>query len=362
MSDTEQETHVARAVETGIRLGAIALLAIWVFDIIQPFVSPALWGIIIAVAGYPAYRRLVGWCGGREKLAAVIFSLLGVLLLVTPSVMLTRALANGVQHLASDVEDGSVEIPPPPDGARHWPVVGEKVHQLWGEAHDNLEEALRSVAPQIKTLSTWLLRSAASAGAALLQFVLSILIAGGVLANAEAGSQLAQRLCLRLAPQSGAGFATLAEQTVRSVATGVVGVAIIQSALAGVGFVAAGVPGSAFLVLLVLLVAVVQLPTAIVMLPVIVWGWTALSPVPAVIFTVWCLAVGLVDNILKPLLLGRGGDAPMLVIFLGALGGFVSAGIIGLFVGAVALVLAWEIITAWLEGPAPSDSTESSPA
>jgi predicted PurR-regulated permease PerM len=344
----EQETHIARAIETGIRLGAVFLLAMLVYDIVKPFLSPALWGIIIAVAGYPAYRRLVSLCGGREKLAAGIFSLLGVALLITPTVMLTGALVDGVQALASNIQDGGIDIPPPKPEVADWPFVGERVYASWSRAAVDLQGALEKLSPQIETLSGWLLKAAASAGAGVLQFLLSILIAGAVLANAEGGGRVATRLFVRLAPGSGAGFAKLAEQTVRSVAAGVIGVAVIQALLAGAGFFAAGVPGAAFLVLICLLLGVVQLPLALVMLPVLAWVWTSTPTLTAVLFTIWSVPASLSDNVLKPILLGRGVQAPMLVIFLGAIGGFVASGIIGLFIGAVILVLAYELLSVWL--------------
>jgi predicted PurR-regulated permease PerM len=201
-----------------------------------------------------------------------------------------------------------------------------------------------------------LLKAAGSAGSGVLQFVLSILIAGGVLANAEAGGRLVRRLFVRLAPGMGAGFAGLAEQTVRSVAAGVIGVALIQALLVGVGVFAIGAPAAPVIVLICLLMGVVQLPVLLLMLPVIAWAWGATGTVPALIFTIWSLAASLSDNVLKPILLGRGVEAPMIVIFLGAIGGFMSAGIIGLFVGAVILVLAYELFNVWLGGEGEPDA------
>lgn len=356
-NEAKQESQIARAIETAIRLGAIFVLGMFVFDIVRPFVSPVLWGVIIAVAAYPGYVRLVRLCGGRTTLAAVVFALLALALLITPTVMLTDVLVEKARTVALRVDDGTLEIPRPPAGVEKWPLVGPTLHQRGTQAASDLETALRTPGPQLATATKWLLDAAASAGKGVLQFVLSILIAAGVLANAEGGSRFANRLFVRLAPGSGAGFARLAEQTVRSVATGVIGVAIIQSVLVAVGVFAIGAPAAPVIVLACLLLGVVQLPTLIVLLPVIVWAWSATEPVPAAIFTIWSLAAGLSDNVLKPILLGRGVEAPMLVIFLGAIGGFVTAGIIGLFVGAVILVLAYELFNVWL-----SEETESDPA
>ncbi len=218
-------------------------------------------------------------------------------------------------------------------------------------AHSNLEAALRSLDAQLKVVGGWIVGAAAAAGIGVVRFTLSLIISGVLLANAEAGERLARQLFVRLAPERGAGFAQLAGQTVRSVASGVVGVAVIQSMLAAAGFFAVGVPAIAFWALLCLLLGVVQLPLGIVMVPIIVYVWFTDSTVTSILFTVWSVPVMILDNFLKPLLLGRGVDAPMWVIFIGAIGGFIASGIIGLFSGAVILVLAYELFQAWLETP-----------
>jgi len=352
----DQESQIMRAVETAIRLGAIFLLAMWVFDIIRPFVSPILWGIIIAVAAYPVYGGLVRLCGGRTTLGAVLFSLLGIVLLVTPTVMLTGSLVEWVDDTVEQIENGTITIPPPPAGVAEWPIVGEDLHYYWTEASERLQEAARTPGIQLETATRWLVSSTASAASGVLQFVLSILIAGAVLANSTEGSRLVNRLFVRLAPGLGGEFAKLSEQTVRSVATGVIGVAVIQSILVGIGLFAIGAPAAPLIVLFCMIMAIVQLPVLIVVLPVIIWAWGATDTVPALLFTIWTVAAAVSDNVLKPILLGRGVKAPMLVIFLGAIGGFIASGIIGLFVGAVILVLAYELFTVWLDRSDEADT------
>ena len=345
------EAVVGRSIEAAIRIAAIAILAYWVFDIIAPFVSPVLWGIIIAVAVYPVFRRLSGWLGGRRVLAASVFTVLALLLLITPTVALTRALIEWGQSAVTQINSGNIDVPAPPDTVADWPFIGETAHEYWSLAHANVEEALRALDTQLKVVGRWIVGAIASAGIGVVYFVLSIIISGVLLANAEAGERLAQQLSVRLAPERGAGFAQLAAQTVRGVASGVVGVAVIQSALAAAGFFAVGVPGTAFWALFCLLLGVVQLPMGIVIVPIIAYVWFVDSTGTSILFTLWCVPVMLVDNLLKPLLMGRGVEAPMLVIFVGAIGGFIASGIIGLFSGAVVLVLAYELFQSWLEAP-----------
>jgi predicted PurR-regulated permease PerM len=339
---------VQRAVEAAIRIGLVFLLAAWCFLIVEPFIIPILWGIIIAVASYPLYGWMRNKLGGRGKLAATLFTLLALALLITPTVMLVGTVAETTQHLSEDLQDGTLTIPPPPASVREWPLIGEELSAFWSSASENLGATLTSVAPHLKEAAGVLLATAAGAGAGILQFVISIIIAGVILANAVASAGFLTALAKRLIGDQGEALTTLASKTVRSVAQGVLGVALIQSLLAGVGLLAANVPGAGLWALLVLLLAVVQLPPILILAPIIVYVFSASSTTVAVIFLIWSIAVSMSDAFLKPLLLGRGVEVPVLVILVGAIGGMIYAGIIGLFVGAVILALGYELFRAWL--------------
>jgi predicted PurR-regulated permease PerM len=215
-------------------------------------------------------------------------------------------------------------------------------------ASTNLEEALRSVAPHLKGVGTWMARGAAGAVLATLQFAVAIIIAGVLLVNTPGASRTALALGGRVAGEEGAGFVALAVGTVRSVARGIVGVALIQATLAGLGFLAVGVPAAGLLALLCLLLCVMQIGPLAILLPAVIYVFATDSTVVAVAFLVWSIFVGLIDNVLKPLLLGRGAQVPMLVVFVGAIGGFLSSGILGLFIGAVVLALGYRLFLAWL--------------
>lgn len=340
---------VSRAIEIAIRIAAIAFVLFAVGEILAPFLSPIVWGIIIAVAAFPLFRWWTAQLGGRRGLAAISFTLLALLFLITPTVWLTSALVEWGRGFAAQIAEGGLKVPPPPPGVAAWPLVGQRLDQLWSLASSNLEAALGLLEPQLKAVAPWLLTSLAAAGVSVLKFVFSIVIAGVLLASSEEGGRLTRRLFVRLAPTMGADYARLAEQTVRSVANGVIGVAVIQALLAGAGFLAVGVPAAAFLALVCLVLAVVQLPMGVVVLPIVAYVWFTDTTLTAILFTAWNVPVILVDNLLKPLLLGRGVEAPMPVIFLGAIGGLVTSGIIGLFVGAVILVLAYELFRSWLD-------------
>jgi predicted PurR-regulated permease PerM len=359
MEGNPNDDFFDRALESTIRLALLLLLAYWSIQIISPFAAPVLWGIIIAIAVYPLYLKLNSLCGDRPKLAATVFVLIAIAVLILPVLALTESLVESGMRVAEDISAGSVAIPPPNESVKEWPLVGERLHQAWALAANNLEAALGQVQPQLEAIGRGLVGMAASAGAGVLMFLLSIIISGVFLATASAGSSLADQLFRRLAPEQGQNFGNLTVQTIRGVAAGVLGVAFIQALLAGIGLIVADIPLAGLWALLLLLLGVVQLPPTIVILPIIIYYFSEADTTSAVIFTAYMIPVAISDNFLKPLLMGRNVEAPMLVIFLGAIGGFVAAGLIGLFIGGVILVLAFELARAWLYSgqgdAAPSD-------
>ncbi len=339
---------ISKALEATIRIGVVVLLAIWSFQIFKPFLAPVLWGIIIAIASYSVYSRLKGMLGGRDGLAATVFTLLALALLITPTVMLSESVLVSAQTLSRNLEAGTVHVPPPPESVAGWPIIGERLNEFWSLASQNLDAALERIKPQLKAFSSWTVAKAAGAGLGILQFVIAIIIAGVLLAHASGGYRVARAIFTRLADQRGDELVDLATNTVRSVARGILGIALIQSLLAGVGMIAVGVPAAGLWSLLVLLLAVVQLPALIVLAPVIVYVFSTATTVVAIIFMIWSILVALSDSVLKPLLLGRGVDVPMLVIFIGAIGGMIVNGIIGLFVGPIILAITYTLFLEWL--------------
>lgn len=338
-----------RALEAAIRIGLVVLLVVWCFNIVQPFIMLVLWGAIIAVAVYPLFVRLSAVLGGRGKYAATLMTLFALALLVTPTVMLTDSAIANSQHIAHQLRDGTLTIPPPSAKVQSWPLVGNRLYNTWELAATNIGEVVNKYKPQLTRLGKYLLSAAAGAGITILQFIVSIIIAGVFLVYANTGCQGVEKVAARLmGAENGREFTAMAGTTIRSVAQGVLGVAIIQAILAGIGLLAIGVPYTGVWTLLVLLLAIMQVPTILVLGPIMLYVFSVEATVPAVLFMIWGLLVGFSDNILKPLLLGRGLDIPMLVILLGAIGGLILSGLIGLFVGAVVLAVGYRLFTAWL--------------
>jgi predicted PurR-regulated permease PerM len=351
-----RSTFFRDALDVTIRVGLVLLLLAWCFQIVRPFLTPILWGVIIAIAVAPAYRRAAAALGNRPKLTAVLFVLLGLAIFIAPVVNISGALIDSLQDVAGSFRSGSLRVPPPPESVAQWPVVGERISAFWSLAASNLEAAIESLSPQLKAFGSWLLAAATNTGLGILQFIFSMIIAGVVLANGESSRAGIEQLMRRVAGESGQRFVALTESTVRSVAAGIVGVALIQSTLVGVGFVLADIPGAGFWALLALFLCVIQVGPTLVLLPAVVYVFSTAETWTAVIFLVFSVFVALIDNVLKPLLLGRGVDAPILVIFVGAIGGFLSMGIIGLFVGSVVFVLFYTLLKTWVNEAPPASA------
>lgn len=336
-----------------IRLAALAILLLWCFRILQPFILPVLWGVIIAVAIYPLHRRLADAIGGRSGLAAMLVSGSLFLVLLIPTALLTRALVHNVATLAQPVRDDAIRIPLPPEGVQDWPLIGDFTFKLWTLAATNIGEALQVVQPQIRAFGAWLVDVAAGAGLGLLMLIFAFVIAGLLLAHAHRGSRVVRGVAQRLAGARGEEFARLAETTIRSVVRGVLGVAVIQALLAGIGMMAVGVPGAGIWALLCLIAATVQIGVGPIVIPAVIWVFATGDTLTGVLFLVWSVFVMVLDNVLKPLLLGRGVDVPMAVIFVGAIGGMLLSGIVGLFIGALVLALGYKLFQTWLAGEPP---------
>lgn len=352
------KTFMASAMASFIQISAVVILAWWCFSIVRPFIGVVLWGVIISVAAYPLHQNLAQRIGGREKLSAVILVLLGLAIVVLPAWMLAGSAMEGYAFLSERLGTGSLKVPPPNESVAGWPLVGERLYALWVEAAGNLSETLNHYGPQLRSIGMSAVGFAGGLTLGILQFILATIVGGALLTSADSGYRMAHKVANRLAgSERGAKLADLSIGTIRSVVKGVLGVAVIQALLAAIGLVIIGVPGAGLLAGAVLVLAIVQLPPWLVLLPVAIWYYSVAAAVPATIFLVYAIVVSLSDAVLKPMLLGRGLETPMLVILFGAIGGALTGGIIGLFVGAVVLALGYELFTTWAE----PDESERAP-
>ncbi len=348
--DSEDGSNFDRRVmQAAVRLSLLALLVFWCLKILGPFINPILGGIVIAIAVQAPYAKLTQVLGGRPRLAAVLLVLIALFVLIVPTIALGASLVDSTTGLTDEFAGEEFKVPPPPAGIEDWPIVGERLHEVWLSASQNLEAVLMKLAPYLKDVGLWLVSTVGDLGVGLLMFVVAIFIAGALLPNGDRSNQLARKASLMVAGRRGPAMSDLAASSVRSVTRGVLGVAVIQSLLSGLGMLVVGVPGAGLWTLMILILAVMQLPSMIVLIPVIFYVFSAQSTGVAVMFAIWAALVGLSDNVLKPLLMGRGSSVPMLVLFMGSLGGFVASGILGLFTGAVVLSLGYTIFMAWID-------------
>ena len=344
--------------EVLIRITIIITLAVLCFRIFAPFMNLMLWALILAVALYPMHQGLARRLGGKPGRSATLLVLAGLLIIGVPTVILGSSFAGQVHHGYTALENNEVTIKQPAPSVAEWPVVGERVYGAWSAAANDLPAFLKENEVQVKSLSRQALATAASTAGAVLLFLGSLIAAGIMMAYGESGSRAVERILVRFTePGRGQRLQVLCTQTVRSVATGVIGVAFIQALLLGVGFLIAGIPAAGVLAVVVMLLGILQLPALLISLPAIAWLWSSgdASTTANIAYTAYLLVAGFADNVLKPLLLGRGVDAPMPIILLGALGGMVSAGIVGLFVGAVLLAVGYQIFMDWV-GTAQADT------
>jgi predicted PurR-regulated permease PerM len=353
-----EKGYILHAREVFIRMSLLALMALTCYFILRPFLLLLLWGIILAIACYPGYRWISRALGRRDGMAAVLCtaSLLG--LVIVPTILLAGTLTGAAQSVASRVQNGTLSIPYPPPTVAKWPVVGVPLTNMWALASTNLDEALKKLTPYLRNYVPNLLSASAAVGGTLFQFILSILLAGFLLANHKANATLAHSIFDRIFGDRGEEFEELTESTIRSVTNGILGVAVIQSLFAGIGFVAVALPGAGMWAALFLVASVLQIGP-LILVPAVAYAFTFASTTHAVVFLVWCVLVGLMDNILKPLMLGRGSKVPTAVIFLGVIGGFVLMGIVGLFVGAIILSVGYKLFLLWLAERQPRVAAES---
>lgn len=358
-NDSDNRDFDKRVIQAALRLSLLAVLVFWCLRILGPFINPIVGGIVIAIAVQTPYAKLTQLLGGRPKLSAVLLVLFALFVLIIPAITLGASLVESSAGLSGDLMHDEINVPPPPENVATWPLIGEPLHAIWLSASQNLESALIKLAPYLKDVGMWLVSTVGDLGLGLAMFVVAIFIAGALLPNGERAAALASRVAFLIAGEQGPKMAKLGASSVRSVTRGVLGVAVIQALLAGLGMMVVGVPAAGLWTLLILILAVMQLPPTLILIPMIFYVFSTSSTVVAVLFAIWALVVGFSDNILKPLLMGRGSSVPMLVLFMGSVGGFIAGGILGLFVGAVVLSLGYTVFMAWVD---PANDNEDDTA
>jgi predicted PurR-regulated permease PerM len=335
-------------VELAIRLGVLGLLIFLAFTLVRPFITIAIWSVVLTVALYPVYDWMAGRLGGRRRLAAALITILNLLIVIGPATWLTLGLIDSIRNLSEHLDLSALTLPPPPQVVKTWPVIGDTIYQFWDLASTNLRAALGKAAPLLKPLGGTLLRIAEGAGTGIIEFFIAIAIAGFLFSPAPSLLNAIILLSHRLASGRGEKFVQIAGATIRAVSRGVVGISALQALLAGLGLMVAGIPGAGLITFAVLILGIIQVGPSVVLIPIAIWSWTAMETTTALLITIYLVPVSLLDNILRPLVMARGLDTPTLIILIGVIGGTISYGITGLFLGPIVLAVIWELLLAWI--------------
>jgi len=308
-----------------------------------PFI---VWSVVLTVALYPGFDWLAAVLGGRRVLAAAFITILGLLVVIGPVTWLGLGLIDGLKTLIQQLDSGKL-IPPPSETIKNWPLVGQEIYDFWSLASTNVRSALTSLLPQLQLLGEILLDTVSSAGTGMLKFLASVIIAGFLFSPGPQLVVATKRLALRIDKAYGEKFVELAGATIRAVSRGVIGISVLQAVIGGIGMSFAGIPGASLLTLAILVLGIIQIGPMLIVAPVVVWSWTTLTTGPALALTACMAIVSFIDNFLKPFVLSS-GSTPRVVTFIGVVGGVITYGFAGLFVGPVVLAVAWDLMNAWI--------------
>ncbi len=337
-----------KLVDLLIRLGFLFLILSWCFRILTPFTNVILWGIILAMAFYPVHNKLSAKLKNNNKLASTIIVLVSLTAILVPTYFLLNQTVASLSHLVEDFQSGILKIPKPSKEISEWPIIGESIYSLWQEVAENIESFFGKHKEQFMSFGQTLLEGIKNIGGSYITLILSIIISGALLSSTYA-QDLGKRFFNRLLGKQGDDFIILMSSTVGNVVKGVIGVAIIQSILIGIGLFLFGVPYAGVWTLLALVMAILQLPVLPIIIGVILWLFDELNTFPAIIGAIYFIGAALSDTPMKAMFLGKGASVPMLVIFLGVIGGFMSSGFLGLFTGAIIISIGYTLFINWLE-------------
>lgn len=330
-------------------IGVLIASSFWV---VRPFLSALIWATMVVVATWPLKTRFQAWLGGRQSLAVAVMTLSLLLMLFVPMALAIVTLVDNVDRIVGWSKWLAVtQVPPPPDWVAGIPVIGAKLQQFWMRfVASGIQDVAIKLAPYAKDISGWFVAEVGSFGKLFIQFLLTVVIAAILYAGGESFAAWVKQFGLRLAGEQGVNAVVLAGQAIRGVALGVVVTALVQSILGGIGLAIAGVPMAAVLTALMFMLCIAQLGPVLVLVPAVAWLYWTGDNVWGTVLLVWTLVVGTMDNVLRPYLIKKGADLPLLLIFAGVIGGLVSFGLVGIFIGPVVLAVTYTLLDAWIQG------------
>jgi len=342
--------------QTTLAVLFIGILIATSFWIVRPFISALIWATMVVVATWPVMIQVQAGLGGKRSLAVAVMTLSLLLVLLVPlSVAIITLVDNADRIVGWSKWLAETRVPPPPNWVAGIPVIGDKIQQFWLQFVANgLQDFAIKLAPYAKEITQWFAAEVGSFGMLFFQFLLTVIIAAILYAGGESAASWVKQFGLRLAGEKGVNAVVLAGQAIRGVALGVVVTALVQSILGGIGLAIAGLPLVAVLTALMFMLCIAQLGPILVLAPAVAWLYWTGDNTWGTFLLVWTLVVGSLDNVLRPYLIKKGADLPMLLIFAGVIGGLVSFGLVGIFVGPVVLAVTYTLIDAWVQGDSES--------
>lgn len=337
-------------IDTFIKIVILSILLIWSFFIAKAFLLLIVWSIIVAVALYPLYKKVINIFKGKKKgLVTTLFVGVLLALIITPAISMTGSIVESSKDIIHTFNSGTFKVPPPDISVKEWPLVGKKTYAIWSSASSDLESFIASYPDEIKSSAGWFFSSFTGLMGSVLLSLIALIIAGVFMSSADDGYKTGVKFADKLVNGNGKSLIEMCTNTIRSVVKGILLVAVVQAILAFIGFNAIGMNSTAgILAFVVMFAAIIQIPVTLVVIPAIIYVFSFADTTPAVIFAVYMMVVALLDNVLKPMLLAKGLQTPMIVILIGAIGGMMFQGILGLFIGPVVLAIAHRLYTNWV--------------
>jgi predicted PurR-regulated permease PerM len=349
MRETEISWDVTRVLFAVVAIGGLTAASFWV---LRPFLPSAIWAVMIVIATWPEMRAVQRWLWGRRSLAVAVMTLVMTAAVLGPVAFAVTTLVDHADEIAVWTRSlAGVTIPPPPEWVAGLPLVGERIAEKWQSAASmHAQDIAARVSPYLMNIARWLIAQAGSLLTLLVQLLLTVAFSAVLYSKGEVAAAWVLAFARRLAAGEGERAARLSGQAVRAIALGIVVTALVQAVVGGIGLAVTGVPRPVLLTAAMFLLGVAQVGAVPVLIGGIVWLFWQDQALWGTLLIVWSVVTGSIDNFLRPILIKKGADLPLLLVFAGVMGGLLAFGIIGLFVGPVVLAVSYTLLGAWVAG------------
>lgn len=338
---------IARVTLAVLFIGGLLISTIWVM---LPFLAAIIWALTLVIATWPLMLWIQHHVGNRRSIAVFVMTVMLLLVLIVPFWLAIGMIVDNMDRITELVRIGlNIRLPQPPPWLSDVPLIGDRIHEVWVRlASVGMNELAPRLKPYAGELAQWFATAAGSLGAMFLQFLLTTAIAAIMYARGENGAAAAIRFFRRLSGDRGEMAVRLAGQAIRGVALGVVITAVAQTTLSGIGLLVVGTPFAAVLTAIIFVLCLMQIGPGLVLVPAVIWMYYVGDTLWATVLLLFTVVAGTMDGYLRPILIRKGADLPLLLIFAGVIGGLISFGILGIFVGPTLLAVAYTLLDAWI--------------